>query len=51
MEVEDPGMTLAELQTAVDTWIREHGGYWGKFEILARLTEELGEVASSLQRV
>jgi len=30
-------MTLAELQTAVDTWIREHGGYWGKFEILARL--------------
>ena len=44
-------MTLDELQSGVDDWIQEHGGYWDKFEILARLTEELGEVASSLQRV
>ena len=44
-------MTLDELQKVVDSWIREHGGYWGKFEILGRLTEELGEVASSLQRL
>ena len=44
-------MELSELQESVDAWIREHGGYWGKFEILARLTEELGEVASTLQRV
>jgi NTP pyrophosphatase (non-canonical NTP hydrolase) len=43
-------MTLEKLQQTVDTWIREHGGYWGKFEILARLTEELGEVAATLQR-
>jgi NTP pyrophosphatase (non-canonical NTP hydrolase) len=38
------------LQTAVDTWIREHGGHGGKLEVLARLTEELGEVAATLQR-
>ena len=43
-------MTLDELQSVVDSWIREHGGHFGKFEILARLTEELGEVASTLQR-
>jgi NTP pyrophosphatase (non-canonical NTP hydrolase) len=44
-------MTLNELQAAVDLWIREDaGGYWDKFQILARLTEELGEVASALQR-
>lgn len=44
-------MTLDELQTAVDRWITEHGGYWDKFQILARLTEEVGEVSSALQRV
>jgi NTP pyrophosphatase (non-canonical NTP hydrolase) len=44
-------MTLDELQEAVDGWIRRTGGgYWGKFEILARLSEELGEVAAALQR-
>ncbi len=43
-------MTLDELQTVVDSWITEHGGYWDKFQILARLTEELGEMASALQR-
>ena len=43
-------MTLAELQQNVDTWVNAHGGYWDKFEILARLTEELGEVSAALQR-
>ncbi len=43
-------MTLDELQVMVDGWINEHGGYWDKFQIMARLTEELGEMASALQR-
>ena len=43
-------MTLDDLQIQVDTWIKEHGGYWDKFQIQARLSEELGEVASALQR-
>jgi hypothetical protein len=43
-------MTLAELQATVDEWIRRNGGYWDKFQILARLTEELGKTASALQR-
>ncbi len=43
-------MELSTLQRRVDTWIREHGGYWDRFQILARLTEEVGEVAAVLQR-
>lgn len=38
-------MTLAEVQAAVDVWIRENGGYWPPLSMLARLTEETGEVA------
>jgi len=41
---------LHDLQNQIDIWIKEHGGYWSEFQILARLTEELGEVASELQR-
>ena len=44
-------MNLDDVQGAVDDWIKEHGGYWDKFQILARLTEELGEMASALQRL
>ncbi len=43
-------MNLTQLQTTVDHWIRHNGGYWDQFQILARLTEELGEIASALQR-
>ena len=43
-------MTLSTLQSLIDTWIHTNGGYWTPFQILARLTEELGEVAAALQR-
>ena len=43
-------MKLGELQTTVDRWIRANDDYWDQFQILARLTEELGEVAAALQR-
>ena len=43
-------MNLDELQSKEDEWIKANGGYWTEFEILARLTEELGEVSSDLQR-
>ena len=43
-------MKLGELQTTVDQWIRANDDYWDQFQILARLTEELGEVAAALQR-
>ena len=44
-------MKLDEVQQRVDEWIRTTGGgYWGRFEILARLTEELGELSAALQR-
>ena len=41
---------LDDMQSVVDAWIKGHGGYWGKFQIMARLTEENGEIASALQR-
>ena len=41
---------LSALQSLIDIWIRANGGYWTPFQILARLIEELGEVASALQR-
>ena len=43
---DDPkSRTLGELQGAIDAWIAENGGYWPPLSLLARLTEETGEVA------
>lgn len=33
------------LQKSIDTWIAENGGYWDEMSLLARLTEEVGELA------
>jgi NTP pyrophosphatase (non-canonical NTP hydrolase) len=41
-------LTIAEAQRAVDGWIRAHGGYWEPLAQLARLTEEVGEVAREM---
>jgi NTP pyrophosphatase (non-canonical NTP hydrolase) len=43
-------LTLRQMQLKVDEAVAGFGGYWGPFEMLARLTEELGEIASDLQR-
>jgi len=42
-------MNFETLQEVVDQWIRGHGCYRGRFEILARLTGDLAEAASMLQ--
>jgi NTP pyrophosphatase (non-canonical NTP hydrolase) len=44
----DKPLTIAEAQQAVDAWIQAHGGYWEPLAQLARLTEEVGEVARAL---
>jgi NTP pyrophosphatase (non-canonical NTP hydrolase) len=41
-------LTIVAAQQAVDAWIRVHGGYWEPLAQLARLTEEVGEVAREL---
>src|SRR3954471_13279479 len=41
-------LTITAAQQAVDTWIRAHGGYWEPLAQLARLTEEVGEVAREI---
>lgn len=39
-------MTFKEAQRQVDAWITSFAeGYWGPLSLLARLTEEVGELA------
>lgn len=38
-------MQLREMQAAIDAWIQDNGGYWDEMSLLARLSEEVGEVA------
>ncbi len=38
-------MQLDEMQREIDTWIQDNGGYWPELSLLARLTEEVGELA------
>ena len=45
-------MTLRELQAAVDAWIsRYDAGYWPPLANLARLTEEVGELAREINHL
>lgn len=42
-------LTIREAQAAVDAWVsRFEEGYWPPLSILARLTEEVGELAREL---
>jgi NTP pyrophosphatase (non-canonical NTP hydrolase) len=43
-------MHLDDMQDSVDEWMRNHGDNCDKFQLLARLSAELGQVASALQR-
>jgi NTP pyrophosphatase (non-canonical NTP hydrolase) len=44
-------LELKKLQKLVDEFINEIGGYWGDSVILARLIEELGEIAHVIQHL
>ncbi len=45
-------MTIQELQTDVDNWIKEYGvRYFNELTNMAILTEEVGEVARIIARV
>lgn len=46
-----PPLTIPAAQAAVDAWIRAHGGYWEPLAQLARLTEEVGELAREINHV
>jgi NTP pyrophosphatase (non-canonical NTP hydrolase) len=44
-----PGKTMSEFQKDVDAWIRQvGGGYWSPHVNLARIAEEVGELARIL---
>jgi NTP pyrophosphatase (non-canonical NTP hydrolase) len=38
-------MDLRTMQTTIDNWIQKNGGYWDEMSLLARLSEEVGELA------
>ena len=38
-------MQLQDMQRAIDDWIGDNGGYWSELSLLARLSEEVGELA------
>jgi NTP pyrophosphatase (non-canonical NTP hydrolase) len=38
-------MKVRALQQEIDAWVRANGGYWSELSLLARLSEEVGEVA------
>jgi NTP pyrophosphatase (non-canonical NTP hydrolase) len=42
--------TLRDAQDHVDRWIQSHGGYWDPFQNLARLSEEVGELARAVNQ-
>lgn len=42
---------MNEHQVRVDELIRELGGYWDPFEMLAALTEEVGELADEILKM
>ena len=45
-------MSLKDIQKQVDDWVNQYKiTYWQAFEILARLTEETGELARELNHM
>ena len=45
-------MSLKEVQKEVDDWVQQYKiGYWKPHEILARLTEETGELAREINHI
>jgi len=45
-------MALKEIQKQVDDWVTQYKvGYWKPHEILARLTEETGELAREINHI
>lgn len=43
--------SVKQLQRSVDDWVKRNGGYWGPFEQLAALLEEMGEIATELHHL
>ncbi|VAW19675.1 MazG nucleotide pyrophosphohydrolase, partial [hydrothermal vent metagenome] len=45
-------MALKDTQKEVDDWVSQYKiGYWAPHEILARLTEEVGELAREVNHI
>lgn len=41
-------ISLKDLQSQVDKWIRNHGGYWSPLAMLGAIMEEIGELSKEI---
>ena len=41
----EDALSIRRAQALIDAWIAENGGYWEPLALVARLSEETGEVA------
>ena len=41
-------LNLNEIQKKVDSWIKNHGGYWSPLSMMGAIMEEIGEVAREI---
>lgn len=41
-------MEISEAQKQVDEFIKSYGGYWTPLSMMARITEEVGELARAM---
>lgn len=44
-------MHLKDMQNRVDSFISQYGGYWSPLSMMARITEETGELAREVNHV
>jgi len=44
-------ISLQDIQSAINDWITEHGGYWSPLAMLSAVMEELGELAREVNHL
>ena len=44
-------MKIKHMQEDVHNWVSQNGGYWPPLSMMARLTEEVGELAREINHV
>lgn len=44
-------LSLNDIQSIVDGWIKKHGGYWKPLSMLSASMEELGEISREINNL
>ena len=43
--------SIKDYQYIVDSWIRDHGGYWSPLSMTCAIVEEVGEIAREINLI